>query len=127
MAFDSPMVWILIVAVVVFLFGAGKIPQLARAVGQAKKEFESVGKDTGNNPAPAPSYSYAPQEVAPMTQPVQEQQAPPPPAVIVAVPVAAEDPLIVAARREGIDTAGKTREQIASELAWKLKGKDKLA
>ena len=29
--------------------------------------------------------------------------------------------LIVAAQNEGIETLGKTKEQIASELAWKLK------
>ncbi|MGI0080452.1 MAG: hypothetical protein ACRECH_12610, partial [Nitrososphaerales archaeon] len=36
---------------------------------------------------------------------------------------AADDPLIAAAQREGIDTTGKTREQIASELSWKLNRK----
>src|SRR5579884_810728 len=34
-----------------------------------------------------------------------------------------DDPLIIAAKREGIITEGKTREQIASELAWKLNKK----
>ena len=42
MAFDDPLVWVLIIAVVVFLFGANKIPGLARAFGQAKKEFDEA-------------------------------------------------------------------------------------
>ena len=33
------------------------------------------------------------------------------------------DPLILAAQKEGIDTQGKTRDQIATEIAWKLKSK----
>ena len=35
-------------------------------------------------------------------------------------PAPALDPLVVAARNEGIVTTGKTREQIATELAMKL-------
>jgi hypothetical protein len=32
-----------------------------------------------------------------------------------------DDPLLVAARNEGIDTRGKTRSEIAAELASKVK------
>ena len=42
MAFDDPIVWVLIIAVVVFLFGANKIPQFAKAIGQARKEFDTA-------------------------------------------------------------------------------------
>jgi sec-independent protein translocase protein TatA len=38
--------WILIVAV--FLFGANKIPQLARSVGKGINEFKRGLKDTGD-------------------------------------------------------------------------------
>ncbi|MCL4519792.1 MAG: twin-arginine translocase TatA/TatE family subunit [Thaumarchaeota archaeon] len=94
MAFDDPIVWILIIAVVVFLFGANKIPGLAKSLGEARKEFDKGwrGEPPGNNPQP------------PSTAP-------------------AEDPLITAAQREGIETQGKTREQIASELSWKINKK----
>lgn len=94
MAFDDPIVWILIIAVVVFLFGANKIPGLARSLGQARKEFDNgwKGESSGNNSQPTTSS-------------------------------ATEDPLITAAQREGIDTQGKTREQIASELSWKINKK----
>ncbi len=34
----------IVIAVVVLLFGGAKLPQLARSLGQAKKEFEK-GKD----------------------------------------------------------------------------------
>ena len=54
---ESPMIWILIIAVIFLLFGGAKLPQLAKALGQSKKAFkegldesEAEGKD---KPAPA--------------------------------------------------------------------------
>ena len=111
MAFDDPLVWVLIIAVVVFLFGANKIPGLARAVGQAKKEFNDASKNTTDTTTQQAQY---PQTPPPMTS----QQIPPQAAML-----SPDDPLVVAAQREGIDTHGKTREQIASELSWKLNRK----
>ena len=86
MALDDPIVWILIAAVVIFLFGAGKIPQFARAFGQARREFKDALSGTTNT-------------------------------------TDSTDPLVAAAQKEGIDTAGKTREQIASEISWKISKK----
>jgi sec-independent protein translocase protein TatA len=109
MAFDDPIVWVLIIAVVIFLFGANKIPQFARAIGNARKEFSEASKEF-TNPGPVT------QPVAP----VQTVQS----ASVIAQPVGQSvDPLIEAAQKEGIDTQGKTRDQIATELAWKLKNK----
>lgn len=103
MAFDDPVVWILIVAVIVFLFGANKIPQIARGLGQARKEFEEASKGITN-----PQSSANPTSPAPASNSTTGAQT-------------GEDPLISAAKKEGIETQGKTREEIASELAWKLK------
>jgi TatA/E family protein of Tat protein translocase len=44
MAFDDPVVWVLIIAIVVFMFGSSKIPGLARALGQARREFDAGWK-----------------------------------------------------------------------------------
>lgn len=44
MAFDDPIVWILIFGIVILLFGSGKIPQLARGIGKARREFEQASK-----------------------------------------------------------------------------------
>jgi sec-independent protein translocase protein TatA len=96
LGFDDPVVIILILAVVVLLFGASRIPQFARSLGQARREFEKGTKgDTTDVPIAK---------------------------VAVASP-SADDPLVVAAQKEGIDTQGKTKEQIASELSWKLNRK----
>jgi sec-independent protein translocase protein TatA len=118
MAFDDPIVWILIIAVVIFLFGANKIPQFAKAIGKAKQEFDKASKEIANptaaifNPQATTSAAVGMSgaEIATVSQ-----------ATLPNTP--ANDPLIQAARQEGIDTQGKTRDQIATEIAWKLKSK----
>jgi TatA/E family protein of Tat protein translocase len=87
MAFDDPIVWILIAAVVVFLFGAGQIPKFAKSIGLARKEFSDAMSGVTTTNASVSS---------------------------------ASDPLLSAAQKEGIETSGKTRQQVASELSWKL-------
>ena len=99
MAWDDPVVWILIAAAAVFLFGVNKIPQIARYIGDARREFDK-------------GWRGIPTSVA------QNITNPPP-----AESLSSEDPLIVAAKREGIDTTGKTKEQVASDLSFKLNKK----
>jgi sec-independent protein translocase protein TatA len=110
MAWDDPVVWVLIAAIVIFLFGASKIPQFARSIGSARREFEQAWKGTGQPPS------------AVQAQPTPAQTTPTPAATAQAF--GADDPIVVAARNEGIVTEGKTRQQIASDLAWKLKQKE---
>ena len=60
---DAPIIAV-IVGLAVLLFGADKIPKLARSMGEAKKEFESASRgtpppaapsgDNSNQPTPAP-------------------------------------------------------------------------
>ncbi len=38
--FDSPIQIAMVIGVVVLLFGAGKLPQLAKSIGQSKKAFK---------------------------------------------------------------------------------------
>ena len=45
---------IILLAVVLLLFGSSKVPQLARSLGSAKREFETAQKD-GDVPADAPA------------------------------------------------------------------------
>jgi sec-independent protein translocase protein TatA len=49
MALDDPIVIILILAVAVLLFGANRIPKLARSIGQARKEFQNASDSNENN------------------------------------------------------------------------------
>ena len=101
MAWDDPVVWILILGVAVLLFGASRIPKFARSIGEAKREFQDAMKPETTKVAIA-SYAGSNNGSSSTT---------------------AEDPLMQAAQREGIDTQGKTREQLATELSWKLSRK----
>ncbi|MDG6907097.1 MAG: twin-arginine translocase TatA/TatE family subunit [Nitrososphaerota archaeon] len=116
MAFDDPVVWVLIIAVVIFLFGANKIPQLARSLGQARREFDIASKEIMNPSAPSNAQQ-------PTTSSAAGPVAIPNPPSAPASAATSTDPLLTAAEREGIDTKGKTRDQIATEIAWKLKSK----
>lgn len=37
--------WIFIFGIIVLLFGGKKLPELARSIGQAKKEFRDASKE----------------------------------------------------------------------------------
>ena len=87
--------WLIVVGIllVVFLWGPQKLPELAKSIGLAKKEFEKAAKEATTSTSPA------------STSPASGQPA--------------TDPLIVAAKSLGITTEGKTKEQIAKEIADK--------
>jgi sec-independent protein translocase protein TatA len=93
--------WLIVVGIllVVFLWGPQKLPELARSIGLAKKEFEKAAKEVSTS------------------QPVSSTASTVSTAVATAPP--ATDPLIVAAKSLGIITEGKTKEQIAKEIADK--------
>ena len=122
MAWDDPMVWILIVGLGILLFGSNKIPELARTLGSARREFDAASKglvDTINS------------EINPIKNPGRPQRQVNRPGAAAQAQVAAPEPsapaddaLLMAARNEGIDTRGKSRTQIASELAAKVKDED---
>ena len=87
--------WLIVVGIllVVFLWGPQKLPELAKSIGLAKKEFEKAAKEATTPTSAAPS------------SPASGQPA--------------TDALIVAAKSLGITTEGKTKEQIAKEIADK--------
>jgi sec-independent protein translocase protein TatA len=109
MVLEDPVVWVLIVVAIVLLFGSSRIPQFARALGSARREFEQAWRGM-SQPQSSTSQPVANAAVSP-SYPSSQASNP-------------EDPIITAARNEGIPTEGKTRQQIASDLAWKLKQKD---
>jgi len=68
---DAPII-IIIVGLGVLLFGADKIPKLARSMGEARKEFEA-GSRAQNAPPPPPDQTPPPTAppAAPTSQPPQ--------------------------------------------------------
>ncbi len=75
-----------IILVVVFIWGPNKIPEIARSLGRARKEFEEASR--GLNPATN----------------------------IPRVEAVTYDPLVDTATRLGITTAGKTRQELSDEI-----------
>lgn len=81
--------WIIVavILVVIFLWGPQKLPEIARSIGLAKREFEKTAKEVSS------AANVTPQETV------------------------SQDPLIVAAKSLGITTEGKTKEELAKEIA----------
>lgn len=96
MALGDPLQWIVIVVIVavIFLWGPQKIPEIARALGRAKKEFDQASKEAGD------IATASPKPAAEMT---------------------GDEMLVETARKLGITTEGKTRDQISQEIVSKVK------
>lgn len=102
------------ILLVLFLWGPQKIPELARTVAQARKEFDNASKEfqkvtagitNGTSPllglsTPQPAHQPAPQ---PSRSALPQGKS-------------GDQLLIEAARKLGIPTGGKTREQIQQEI-----------
>jgi len=97
MALGDPLQWIVIgvIVIVIFLWGPQKIPDIARSLGMAKREFDQASKEMSG------AASGTPARVTPDISPDQA--------------------LIGAARGLGIATEGKTRAQISQEIVEKAK------
>jgi len=79
-----------VVLVVIFLWGPQKIPEIARAIGRARREFEQASREIS----------------AGISSEVQ-------------TPKSGDQLLLETARRLGISTDGKTREEISDEIVRK--------
>jgi sec-independent protein translocase protein TatA len=55
----GPVELIIILAIVLLLFGSRKLPELAKSLGKAQREFKQGMRD-GENDAPAPTSTPAP-------------------------------------------------------------------
>ncbi len=90
-----------VIVVVIIMWGPKKIPELARSLGIARKEFEQAKKDFQN-----PSTALLDR----VTQSPEGQ--------LVSSP---DEVFLQTARRLGISTVGKTKEQIAEEIVKRAK------
>jgi len=92
MALTDPLQWVIIgiIVVVIFLWGPQKIPELARSLGRAKREFDQASKEVGDSTKSSPERT-------------------------------GDQVLIDTARQLGIETEGKTRDQISQEIVRRSK------
>jgi len=69
----------IIVGIAVLLFGADRIPKLARSMGQAKKEFDAAQRgESVTGPLPSDTSTTPPSATAPSSAPTQPPAAPQP-------------------------------------------------
>ena len=101
--------WIIIgvVAIVIIMWGPAKIPQFARALGQAKGEFKKASTEFNNA---ANADAMASTNATPAVAPVAAQTI-----------KTKDEMLLETAQKLGIPTEGKTREQLSEEISVKVK------
>src|SRR5208282_1316650 len=97
MALTDPLQWIVIavIAIVFLMYGPKKIPELARSIGLARKEFNDASK------VPLSSTTTTAATAAPAAAP------------------STGDALLDTAKKLGISTEGKTRDEISTEIVSK--------
>ncbi|RLG05476.1 MAG: twin-arginine translocase TatA/TatE family subunit [Thaumarchaeota archaeon] len=95
--------WIVvaIVLVVLLLWGPSQLPKIARAFGEAKKEFQKATKEVEK------AEKEVKEAVKPITETVSEATS---------ELKKIDDKLLEVAKELGISTEGKTRDQIAEEI-----------
>ena len=76
-----------IIVVVIFVWGPNKIPEIARGLGRARREFDEASKGLTSTSTAGPRIESA-----------------------------NTDPLIDTAQRLGISTSGRTRQEISDEI-----------
>ena len=71
-----PWHWIVIIVLLILLFGANKLPEIAGSLGKSMKVLKKEVKELKEEDAPAQKAQIAPQEGTYYTQPSQPQAAP---------------------------------------------------
>ena len=106
--------WIIVAVIilVLLLWGPSKLPKLARSFGEAKREFEKAVKEAEEVKEEVKSVGKLATSPTTSTSTTSKPAASAPPA---------DDKLLEVAKALGIQTEGKTRDQIAQEIVEKTK------
>jgi len=90
-----------VVAIVIIMWGPGKIPEFAKALGRAKGEFEKASKDFNTASTANTSVGSTSNVTAPVAIKTKDEI------------------LLDTAKSFGISTDGKSRAQISNEISSK--------
>ena len=105
------------ILMVLYLWGPSKVPEMARALGQARREFDKAAKEVTSladvksitNPTRnsiTDSINKIITSPPTSTREIGQQATTQPP----------QDPIIIAAKSLGINTLGKTKQELATEI-----------
>jgi sec-independent protein translocase protein TatA len=101
LAIDSyEAITIVLIVAVIFLWGPQKLPEIAKMIGEARKEYEKASREI-------PSLTSLPLGAGSQATAKTKQ-----------------DPVLIAAKSLGITTEGKTKEQLASEIVSRTAKKE---
>jgi sec-independent protein translocase protein TatA len=109
MPFIGPWEIALILAIVLLLFGPKKLPELAKSMGDAIRQYKSA-MDGGGGLVPGSSTPGAPKTAYPTVEPPVQPISP---------QAKSAEVLLDTAKNLGIKTEGKTMDQISEEIAEK--------
>lgn len=73
----KPAHWIVLIVVVLLVFGAGRLPDVAKSLGQSMKVFKKEVKELREDDDQPPAQIQQPQEGTYYTQPTQQGQTAP--------------------------------------------------
>lgn len=104
---------IVAILAIIFLWGPQKVPEIARSIAQAKREFDKAAKEASSlmdvksitNPI-TDSINKTITSPQTSTPEISQQATTQPP----------QDPVIIAAKSLGINTVGKTKQELATEI-----------
>lgn len=110
MAFIGPWEIALIILVVLILFGPKKLPELAKSVGEAVRQYKRATEGVLEEPTKllTPEKPAAAREKPAVSKELEEKE---------------RKALVEAAKKLGIETEGKTIEQISEEIIKKSEEK----
>ena len=101
------------ILIVLFLWGPSKLPEMARAIGQAKREFDKAAKEVT-------SLVDVKSITNPITDSINRTITSPPTSIPEinqqATTQPPQDPIIIAAKSLGVNTLGKTKQELATEI-----------
>ena len=72
--FDSPTQIIFVILIIALLFGAGRLPQLAKSLGQTRKAFKEGMREAEEEEAAAEQAKLAPRPAAPAIAQMSDEE-----------------------------------------------------
>ena len=71
---ESPMLWIFVIAIAILLFGSSRLPQLAKSIGQSRKAFKEGMREAEEDDEATPPASLAANTQTPQIKQISDEE-----------------------------------------------------